>query len=303
MARGSWADRIRRWLRARPTRWAFGGGLGLAVLSLSSIALAQEHKPAAEMQQGAPPHDGVAGGPIQHPPAESAKADLEAPKHEGAGAEGEPEGAEEGEHHHGVEPFNFANFQRYGQEKDEAAKGHGVPVTPYIYVLINALVLYAIYYYAGKKPVSEGLKSRRDTIAKELDEAAKIKAEAQAKLDEYTERLDKLDHELDRMRQELILAGEKDRDRIVREAEEKAERMRKDAQFLLDQELKQLRLDLLAHTVEAAVRAAEGALQSKVSPQDQDRLADEYVTMLGKLPEPGARGAVTPVKPSPGGAS
>ena len=297
MARRTFADRIRRWLRARPARWGFVGGLGLAAFSLPSIALGQEpHEPAsAQMHQGAAPRDGVAGGPIQHPAAESAKADLEAPKHEG---EAEAEGAE-GERHH-PEPFNFADFQRYGQEKDEAAKGHGVPVTPYVYILINALVLYAIYYYAGKKPVSDGLASRRETMVKDLDESAKIKAEAQAKLDEYTERLDKLDHELDRMRAELILAGEKDRDRIVREAEEKADRMRKDAQFLLDQELKQLRLDLLAHTVEIAMRAAEGALQAKVSPQDQDRLADEYVAMIGKLPEPGGKGAV---KTSSGGAS
>lgn len=252
----------------------------------------QEH-PAGEsqMQMAAPPHGGVAGGPIQHPAAETAINDKEAAEHGGT----EHEGAEGEEAHHEMgnpEPFNFADFDRFAKEKDDAAKGHGVPVIPYVYVLVNALILYALYYYLGRKPIGEGLKARRDSIAKELDEAAKIKAEAEEKLAEYTERLDKLDAELDRLKQELIRAGEADRDRIVREAKEKAERMKKDAQFLLDQEVKQLRIDLQKYAVEVAMRAAESSLKTKVSSQDQDRVADEFVSMIGQLPEPGAKGVV-----------
>jgi F-type H+-transporting ATPase subunit b len=229
------------------------------------------------------------------------------------------EGAAEGEHekggeelHHEIgppEPMNVADVERYRRESciasgkapaecgvtDEQAKEMQgkAPVIPYVYILINALALYAMYYYLGKKPIGEGLKARRDAIAKELDEAATIKSEAAAKLEEYTERLDKLDQELDRLKAELTLAGEKDRDRIVKDAEEKAARMKKDAQFLLDQEVKQLRIDLQKYAVDAAMRAAETAIKGKLSSQDHDRVADEYVANIGKLPPPGAKGAVS----------
>ena len=67
--------------------------------------------------------------------------------------------------------------------------------------------------------------------------------------------------------------------------------MRKDAQFLLDQELKQLRNELLRHTVEAATAAAEKVLESRISAQDQERVADEYLKNIGALPAAGALGA------------
>jgi len=209
--------------------------------------------------------------------------------------EGGGEEHESAEHHEigPPEKFNFADFDRYGKQREAANNGKGgTPVTPYVYILFNALVLYGMYYYLGKKPIGAGLKARRDAVAKELDEATQIKTEAKAKLAEYSHRLTKLDQELERMKKELTLAGEKDRDRIVKEAEERAERMKKDAQFLLDQEVKQMRIDLQKYAVEAAMRAAEKALESKVSAEDRQRIAEEYVAMIGKLPEPGAKGAL-----------
>lgn len=270
---------------------ALSFALVAAAFVVAPLAMQLPSQPLARATQlpapGQASQAGPVGEPAQHPPAESAVADKAAAEHGGTEHEGaEHEAAGEEEHHEFGPPptFNFADFDRYAKEKDAAAKGHGTPVIPYVYVLVNTLILYAMYYYLGKKPIGDGLAARRDAIAKELDEAAKIKAEAQAKLDEYTERLDKLDQELDRMKQELTLAGEKDRDRIVKEAEERAERMKKDAQFLLDQEMKQLRVDLQKYAVDAAMRAAETALASKVSPQDQERVADEFLSMLGKPP-------------------
>ena len=285
-------SRIRRWLASRPGKLALTGGFAAASFLFVGTAAAQGTSAA----QGGPgsadsAEQAAKGGPVEGGPT----------PHEGESKEGELE-ENEHEHHHDIGPppqFNFADRDRFAKEKDAEEKTGAPPVIPYVYILVNALVLYAIYYYMGKKPVSEGLKSRRDTIAKELDEAAKVKAEAQAKLTEYSDRLDKLDHELDRMKQELIVAGEKDRDRIVKEAEEKAERMRRDAKFLLDQELKQLRIDLLKHIVETAVIAAEQVLKSRLSAQDHDRLADEYLAQLGK---PGAAASSSSIAPK-GGAS
>ena len=45
---------------------------------------------------------------------------------------------------------------------------------------------------------------------------------------------------------EMIKAGEAERDRIVAQAEEKAARMRKDTNFLIEQQIKQLALYISA---------------------------------------------------------
>jgi F-type H+-transporting ATPase subunit b len=266
-------DRIRRWLRSRQGRLVLIGAV--AGTTIAGTAFAQEH--------GQPP---IPAHGAQPPAVAAPQGSTEG--HTGAHAAPHASGsAEHGGVHHPA-PFNFADVNRYQAEKARADKGekdeHGnpiVPVTPYAYLLINAAILFYIYYRAGKKPIMDGLQARHDTVAKELQEAARIKAEAEAQAKEYADKLARLEDELERIKADTIKAGEADRARIIREAEEKAERMKKDAQFLIDQELKQLRNDMIAFTAEAAVAAAEQVLKSKITPQDHDRLNDEFLKDVG----------------------
>jgi F-type H+-transporting ATPase subunit b len=257
---------IKRWLASRPRRFVVVGGLVTASWAMPAIA----------QENAAGTH------PVAVAPGEAQEGEArEGGEHEGMHAPGK---------------FNVADFDRFKQEKDLAEKGapgpHGgplVPTTPYIYLVINFVVLLAIYYYAGKTGVMRELKARRETVSRELDEAAKIKAEAKAKLEEYSARIGRLDDELQRIKTELIAAGEAERDRIVKEAETKAERMRKDAEFLLSQELKQLRNDLIVQTVDTATAAAQAVLKSSVTQADHDRLADQYLHQLAASPAQAAQ--------------
>jgi F0F1-type ATP synthase membrane subunit b/b' len=176
-----------------------------------------------------------------------------------------------GEHAQGEEagpaPFNLTQF--------------GGETPPFIAMLINFGLLAAGYYFLGRKPVAAGLKARRDTIAKEIEEAQRMKVEAEARAKTYQHKLEKLEEELAAARESLVRAGEAEGERIVREAETKAERMRKDAEFLVQQELKQLRGELLRGTVDAAIAAAEELLKKRVTSADQERLAEDYLADLG----------------------
>jgi F-type H+-transporting ATPase subunit b len=192
------------------------------------------------------------------PPAPSAEAKPEAKKEE---AESEQPA-----------PINWTEF---GKENP-----------PYIAMLINFGILVAAYYLLGKKPVAAALQGRRDTIAKEIDEAQRMRREAEVRAKTYQAKLEKLEEEMAMARTALVQAGEAERDRIVTEAEAKAERMRKDAEFLVEQELKQIRHDLLRDTVDAAVTAAEELLRKRVTQADHERLAEDYLADLG-----GKRGA------------
>jgi F-type H+-transporting ATPase subunit b len=167
----------------------------------------------------------------------------------------------------------------------------GGETPPYIAMLINFAILVVGYYALGKKPIAAALQSRRDSIAKDIEEAQRMKHEAEARAKVYQVKLEKLEDEMRTAREGLVRAAEAERDRIVSEAEAKADRMRKDAEFLIAQELKQIRQDLLRDTVEAAVAAAEGLLTSRVTSADQERLAEDYLADLGakRGPVEGAR--------------
>jgi len=204
-----------------------------------------------------------------------------------AGAEEPAKG--EGE---GPAPFNLTQF--------------GGETPPFIAMLINFGILAAGYYFLGRKPVAAGLQARRDTISKEIEEAQRMRHEAEERAKIYQSKLEKLEDELKAARESLVRAGEAESERIVREAETKADRMRKDAEFLVEQELKQLRGQLWRDTVEAAVGAAEELLKKRVTPADQERLAEDYLADLGgkykAVSVEAPRSAPQPVDPGRGSA-
>jgi F-type H+-transporting ATPase subunit b len=191
-------------------------------------------------------------------------------KHEAAEAESEE-----------PKPINWTTF--------------GGETPPYLAMVINFGILITGYYLLGRKPIAAGLQSRRDSIAKDIEEAQKMRREAEERAKLYQAKLEKLDEEVRTAREGLVHAGEAERDRIILEAEAKAERMRRDAEFLVEQELKQIRVDLLRDTVEAAVGAAEELLKKRVTAADQERLAEDYLSDLGgkKPVAPAATGAGT----------
>jgi F-type H+-transporting ATPase subunit b len=192
-----------------------------------------------------------------------------APAH-GAAPEESKDAAEAGEasEAEGPAPMNWTEF--------------GGRTPPYVAMLINFAVLAAAYYLLGKKGVADGLQSRRDTIAKEIEDAQRMKHEAEERAKVYQEKLATLEDEMRMAREALVHAGEAEQERIVKDAEAKAERMRKDAEFLVEQEVKQIRGELLREAVEAAVRAAEDLLKARVTPADHERLAEDYLADLGR---------------------
>jgi len=209
-----------------------------------------EHATAGDKH--APPGTGAAAG---HAPAEH-----------GADHAGHAEGG-----HHELPPINWTDFDNKVQ-------------VPYAALVINFAILLGIYVYFGRRPLAAALKKRRTDIAKEIEDAQRMKREAEERAKTYQAKLSSLEKELAEARAALVEAGKGERDRIVREAEERAVRMSKDAHLLLEQELAQMKQDLVRETVVVAVKAAEEILRSSVTQSDQERLAEELLRDLGKRP-------------------
>lgn len=156
----------------------------------------------------------------------------------------------------------------------------GSKTPPFVASIINFGILVATYYLVGRKPIQAALQNRRDSIARDIEEAQRMKQEAEARAKTYQARLDALEGELRTVREALVRAGEAERDRIIAEAQEKAERLKKDAEFLVAQETKQMSQTLWREALETAVSAAEGLLKERVTEADQERLAEEYLVDL-----------------------
>jgi F-type H+-transporting ATPase subunit b len=151
--------------------------------------------------------------------------------------------------------------------------------------LLNFFVLVGLIAWVIRKKGNPALAARRAEVEKELAEAQRLRAEAEKRHMETATRLEKLDEEMVQIRGDMIKAGEAERDRIVEQAEEKAARLRKDAGFLIEQQIKQLRKELTQEAASAAVVAAQELLQERTTDADQDQLAEAYLNRLDEVLE------------------
>jgi F-type H+-transporting ATPase subunit b len=233
----------------------------VAILGLTTaLALAQDHGSVTP---------GSRRAPSGHVPSVHAPEGNESGEHAENG-----EHAEHAEHaggHHGPEPINWTDIW----DKKRPA---------FLALAINFGVLLTLYYMLGKKPVAEALKQRRVTIGKEIDEAQALLEEAKERAKKYQAELNSAETDASTARAALISSGKGEVDHMLLEAQERADRMKRDADRLVEQERKQVQVDLLQETVDLAVREAAQILEKSVTADDHARLAQDLLAELARRP-------------------
>ncbi len=148
------------------------------------------------------------------------------------------------------------------------------------YYVIDFLVYVGLLVYFLRKPLQAFVEARRERIVHDIDEARKLREEAEAKLNDYQSRLDNLEAEIKGILDEARQAGEAQRKRILIDAAKSAERIRSDAKARIEQETRKLQHELRIKTVELAMQVAQKAIVEKISDKHRRRMVDEYITDL-----------------------
>lgn len=191
----------------------------------------------------------------------------------------------EAEHH--APTFDDINWiygwlgERDGVEPSILFRPKGMPA-PFGVWILDALLLYGYLIRIAKKPLSEALKNRKANILRGIDEAARMKRDAEKRLAEYEQKLARIEDEVERVRREMRAGAEAERVRILADARARRARMEKDAELLVQQELAAARDELKRELVTSAFASAKVAVQERLKPDDQQRLADEYLAGLSK---------------------
>ena len=194
---------------------------------------------------------------------------------ENGGGPDHPENAEGGEHGehagHGPEPLNWTDIS---DSKRPAI----------IALVINFGVLMAAYYLLGKTPIANALKQRRVTIGKEIDDAQKMLDEAKERAKVYQAKRKNADVDAATAKSTIIASGTGEVEHLLTETREKADRMKRDADRLVEQERKAEQQAILGETIEKAGDEAAALLQKSVTADDHARLAQDLLLELARRP-------------------
>jgi F-type H+-transporting ATPase subunit b len=146
--------------------------------------------------------------------------------------------------------------------------------------IANFIIFCGVIYYFGNGPLKEYLATRSASIRKDLVEAAELKATATAQLATIEQKLQALPGELNALRTrgaEEIAAEEK---RIAAAAEADRERLLEQTRREIDLQVRLAKKDILEHAADLSVQLAGERLKNEITPADQSRLVDQYLTQV-----------------------
>jgi len=143
--------------------------------------------------------------------------------------------------------------------------------------VINFAVLIIALFFVARKPVAEFFSSRAKGIEDEIKVLEQKKADAEKKLAEYQARFKSLDQESKKIVEEYIKQGEEAKVRILAEAEAQAIKLEAMAKRNIEQEFKSAKIKLQQEIAEKAMLKAEELIKTSISPDDQDKLVDDYL--------------------------
>jgi len=187
--------------------------------------------------------------------------------------------------------FNYFNFSYSGKDEYGGAYGDGLETSPdrgvlreeepmsppFIFMLANfAILLWLLMKYlwpAGQKMSQE----RHDQIKNALDEAAKLRDQAKAKLAEYEARVKDLDSEVKKIVDGIRADAEADRARILANAAAQSVQLKKEADQRIAAEIELARSQLTKEVTLAATTATEKILKEKVTADDQRGLVNTFI--------------------------
>jgi F-type H+-transporting ATPase subunit b len=163
------------------------------------------------------------------------------------------------------------------------AEHHAPEVSGIIFPLLNFLIYAGIIYYFAIPLVRSFLKSRHDEVLATIKEAADRKRRAEASVQDYRNRLAKVEQEIKTIQATLKSEAELDKARLLRESEGLAGKIKSDAQFLAEQEIKLAKRQVFQELAERAKATATDLIRRSMSEADQGRLADEFIQQIGQV--------------------
>jgi len=168
----------------------------------------------------------------------------------------------------------------FGSVWASSGGGHGdsgAKVKDLIWRTMNFAVMAGGLFYLLRKPIAQGLASRRQGIRDELDDLESQKQNAEKELAGYKEKLSRLDQEVEKIVAEYIQQGEDAKAKIIEEAKATAEKLQEQAKKNIEHEFSKARQQLRADLAEEAVAMAEELIKKNIKQKDHKSLIDEYL--------------------------
>lgn len=151
---------------------------------------------------------------------------------------------------------------------------------PFIAQSINFVLLLWLLGKVARRPLLAALASRRDVIQSGVRESAALQEQAKLVHRQAEEGLRQMEAELRKLRQQIEQTARVEAERLMNEAQQRAQRTRREAEFVVAQRAAQMRRDLQRELSERTLALAEEMLRSGLTAEDHQRLGREVLAAV-----------------------
>ena len=162
------------------------------------------------------------------------------------------------------------------------AEHHAPSINDIWFPLANFLIYAFIIVKFAFPLVRDFLKSRREEVVTTIAQASAKKEAAEALVIEYKGKLARVEREAQAIQGSLREEGEREKAKLISEATTLAVKIKEDANFLADQEVKVARQKIREEMADQAEANARALVQRNLSAADQTRLVQDFIQNIGQ---------------------
>lgn len=144
----------------------------------------------------------------------------------------------------------------------------------------NFIVFVGVLYYFLNQPLKDYLATRSATIRKDLVEAAELRSTAASQLAAIEQKLHALPGELSALRTRGAEEIKAEEQRIAAQAAADRDRLLEQTRREIDHQVRLAKREILEHAADLSVQLATDRIKHDVTPADQDRLVDRYMSQV-----------------------
>jgi len=153
-----------------------------------------------------------------------------------------------------------------------------------IWEVLNFLILAFLVFKLLKEPLKNFFKSHSEQVREQYEGAKEVSLSAEREMEEMERRYQTLEEEIQKLEQAISAIGERERDKIIARARETAEHMLEKARIESDIMLRNAAMRLRREVVDVAISLTEESIRNAIDSSDQQRLVEEYLKDLKKMP-------------------
>lgn len=176
----------------------------------------------------------------------------------------------------------------------EAGEGNGFLLSHDIQEVawsgLASLIIFGLLYWKGAGPAKAMLQARTQRIATEVEDAERVRNDAEGRLGDVNHRIANATDERQRILVEARQTAEALKQQIVARAEAEAEAIKTRAAADIESSKAQAIADLRAEVAELALGAAEAVVARNLDPGTQSELIDGYIEQVGAASSGSERG-------------